>query len=68
MTLSAVAPWRQSPPDMSSSPVESVTEESGGIHRGRCGDCSAHHDALDVAAAWMWLETHLCGVETIHLH
>lgn len=54
-------------PAVSSSPVEAVTEDAEGVHRSRCSDCSAQQDNLDADVAWMWLETHLCGTETLHL-
>ena len=68
MALSLAPDGRRAVAPVSQSPLEKVTEQNGGVHRAGCGVCAAHHDAPTADAAWMWLETHLCGLGTIHLH
>ena len=51
----------------STSPDQSVTEEAPAAWRARCAGCSACSDLGEDDAAWLWVDDHRCGVETIRL-
>ena len=52
---------------MSSSPTQAVVEERAGAWRGLCDVCSAAGDSGSEDAGWLWVDEHVCGVETIRL-
>ena len=52
---------------VSSSPEQSVSELSAGVWRARCALCDACSDPGADDDAWLWVNDHLCGVETIRL-
>lgn len=44
-----------------------MAEVAVGVFRARCAACGVCSDPGADDAAWLWVDDHLCGVETIRL-